>query len=138
MMIASTRVSTTISARTTQCSAASAFSAVDFFPRGGLRLPEPAFGGAIRVIENDSVSIALGYNHIFSPTVFNTLKLGYNVIKTNRKAPTETNYNKQIGVQGLPYDLPRVRAVQNLELPLARIGNRVADSYRLPGSPDKR
>lgn len=78
----------------------------DFFPSGGLRLPEPAFGGAIRVIENDSVSIALGYTHIFSPTVFNTLKLGYNVIKTNRKAPTETNYNKQIGVQGLPFDLP--------------------------------
>ena len=114
------------------------FQRSDFFPSGGLRLPEPAFGGAIRVIENDSVSIALGYNHIFSPTVFNTLKLGYNVIKTNRKAPTETNYNKQIGVQGLPLRPSWVRAVQNLELPLARNGNRVAYSYRLPGSPDKR
>ena len=77
-----------------------------FFPKGDLRLPDPAFGGRIRVVENDSVAFALGYNHIFSPNVFNTVKIGYNRIKTDRKAPTEENINQRIGVQGLPFDIP--------------------------------
>ncbi|MEK7754649.1 MAG: TonB-dependent receptor, partial [Acidobacteriota bacterium] len=69
----------------------------------GQNLPAPAFGGS--ALDNSSRSYAFSHTHIFSPTLFNGLRLGYNQLRTNRLSPTDTNLNKQIGLKGLPFDL---------------------------------
>jgi hypothetical protein len=71
----------------------------------GLNLPPPGFGGSAQALDNSSRSYAFSHTHIFSPAVFNGLRLGYNQLRTNRRSPTDTNLNKQIGLKGLPFDL---------------------------------
>jgi len=68
-------------------------------------LPPPAFGGGATALDNSSRSYAVSHTHIFSPTTFNTLRLGYNQLLTDRLSPVATNLNKQIGLEGLPFDL---------------------------------
>ncbi len=68
-------------------------------------LPAPAFGGNTSALDNASRSYALSHTHIFSPHLFTTLRLGYNQLMTDRIAPVDTNFNKQIGLKGLPFDL---------------------------------
>jgi hypothetical protein len=71
----------------------------------GQNLPEPAFGGSTSAIDNSSRSYAFSHTHIFGPTMFNTVRLGYNQFLTDRISPVDTNYNKEIGLKGLPFDL---------------------------------
>jgi hypothetical protein len=70
-----------------------------------LQMPAPAFGGSAAALENASRSYALNHTHIFTPALFNTLRLGYNQLLTNRISPVDVNYNQQIGLKGLPFQL---------------------------------
>ena len=72
------------------------------------QLPPPAFGGSASALENASRSYALNHTHIFTPTLFSTLRLGYNQLLTNRISPVDVNYNQQIGLKGLPFELAGV------------------------------
>jgi hypothetical protein len=68
-----------------------------------MTLPPPAFGGGgVNRIDNHSRSFAFSHTHLFSPTMFNTLRLGYNQLLTDRLAPTDEHLNRGIGLQGLP------------------------------------
>lgn len=71
----------------------------------GFTLPPPAFGGGANRIDNSSRSFAFSHTHIFSPTLFNTLKLGYNQLLTERLSPDNEHLNRQVGLKGLPFDL---------------------------------
>ncbi|MEK7406123.1 MAG: carboxypeptidase regulatory-like domain-containing protein [Acidobacteriota bacterium] len=73
---------------------------------GNLVLPPPAFGSSSQELNSTGRSLALSHTHIFSPALFHTTKLGWNQLLTDRLAPTSENYNRQIGLRGLPYDLP--------------------------------
>jgi len=70
----------------------------------GQNLPAPAFGGS-NLLDNSSRSYAFSHTHILGPTMFNTMRLGYNQLLTDRLSPADTNYNREIGLKGLPYDL---------------------------------
>jgi len=84
------------------------FSYLGYVHFGGPNLPPPAYGGGdvSTTARNSGRSFVLNHTHIFSPTLFNTLKLGYNRLLTRRTVPTDENLNKKIGLKGLPFDLP--------------------------------
>ena len=71
----------------------------------GQNLPRPAFGGGASALDNRSRSYAFSHTRIFSATMLNTLRLGYNQLLTDRISPDDTNYNSEIGLKGLPYEL---------------------------------
>ena len=84
------------------------FSYLEFTHYGGPPLPPPAYGGgdASTTWTNGGRSFVLNHTHIFTPALFNTLKLGYNRLISKRTAPTRENLNQRIGLKGLPLDLP--------------------------------
>lgn len=51
-----------------------------------------------------SVNAALSETHLFSPTLINEVRAGFNRIATNREQPYATSYNipAQLGIQGVP------------------------------------
>ena len=73
-----------------------------YIKKGDGQLPEPAWGGNDRstILENRNQAFVVSHTHIFTPTLFNTLKVGWNRFLTNRKPPTETDYNAQLGISG--------------------------------------
>jgi Carboxypeptidase regulatory-like domain/TonB dependent receptor len=84
------------------------FSYLGFTHFGGPNLPPPAYGGGdvATTARNGGRSFVLNHTHIFTPSLFNTLKLGYNRLLTQRTSPTDENLNKRIGLNGLPFDMP--------------------------------
>ncbi len=64
-------------------------------------LPPPAFDGAEMDFQHDGRNFVIGYNHIFTPTLINSLKVGWNRIYTDRQAPIDYNYNAQLGIPGV-------------------------------------
>ncbi len=89
------------------------FSYLEFRHLGGPNLPPPAFGGgdASTTWTNGGRSFVVNHTHVFNPTTFNTLKLGYNRLLTQRVAPTDENLNQRIGLKGLPLDLPGLAVI---------------------------
>ena len=73
-----------------------------FIHRSNGELPEPAFGGTDRstTYENRNQAFVISHTHIFTPTLFNNLKVGWNRFLTNRKPPTDVDYNAEVGIRG--------------------------------------
>jgi outer membrane receptor protein involved in Fe transport len=73
-------------------------------PEGNL--PAPAFGGGDPAFqENRPQSFVVSHGHIFSPTLFNTFKVGWNRLLTNRGSPLDRNMNAEIGLRGANEEL---------------------------------
>lgn len=74
----------------------------NFIGYGDGALPEPAWGGtdAASRNENNSISFTLSYQRIFTPNLFNTLKVGYNRLLTERSSPLDKPMNDEIGLKG--------------------------------------
>lgn len=73
-------------------------------------LPLPAVGGGLGGngvdFQHDGRNFVLAHNHIFSPSLINSLKLGWNRIFTDREAPVRENLNAAIGLKGVNTSLP--------------------------------
>lgn len=73
-------------------------------PESGL--PAPAFGGGDPAFnENLPQSFVISHGHIFSPTLYNTLKVNWNQLLTNRGSPLDRNMNQEIGLRGANEEL---------------------------------
>ncbi|MDX2181128.1 MAG: TonB-dependent receptor [Bryobacteraceae bacterium] len=72
----------------------------DINPEG--ELPAPAYGGseASTISLNTGKSVAGTYSHVFTPSLFNTFKLGWNSLDSIRSLPTGENLNALIGLRG--------------------------------------
>jgi outer membrane receptor protein involved in Fe transport len=70
-------------------------------------LPAPAFGGGDPAFnENRPQSFVVSHGHIFTPNLFNTLKVSWNRLLTNRGSPLDRNLNPEIGLKGANTELP--------------------------------
>ncbi|MBL8227952.1 MAG: carboxypeptidase regulatory-like domain-containing protein [Bryobacterales bacterium] len=77
------------------------FSYQNFFQIGSSNLPPPAFGGGDPVSnENRPQSFVISHGHVFSPTLYNTLKVGWNRLLTRRASPVDRPLNQEIGLKG--------------------------------------
>jgi len=82
------------------------FSYQNYFLQPEGNLPAPAFGGGDPAFnENRPQSFVISHGHIFTPNLFNTLKVGWNRLLTNRGSPLDRNYNREIGLQGANNEL---------------------------------
>ncbi len=74
----------------------------DFVQFGDGNLPSPAYGGGDEssTNTNKSLSFIVSYQRIFTPNVFNTLKIGFNRLLTERASPLDRPMNDEIGVRG--------------------------------------
>ena len=69
-------------------------------------LPPPAFGGGDPAFnENSPMSFVVSHGHIFTPSLFNTLKVAWNRLLTNRGSPLDRNLNPEIGLKGANTEL---------------------------------
>lgn len=78
------------------------FSYQDFLQTGDGTLPAPAWGGGDDSSSNSnkSLSLAVSYQRIFTPNLFNTLKIGYNRLLTERASPLDRPLNEEFGIHG--------------------------------------
>jgi hypothetical protein len=77
------------------------FSYQDFQQVGEGNLPPPAWGGGDPTTNsNKSLSFVASYQRIFTPNLFNTLKIGYNRLLTERLSPLDRPMNEEIGIRG--------------------------------------
>lgn len=74
-----------------------------------LTLPPPAFGGGAW-FKNSGYNTGLTWNRIFSPSLFSSLRLGWNFLRADRRNPAESipmgNLNKKYGVNGVDQAQP--------------------------------
>ncbi len=84
------------------------FSYQNFKRLGGGTLPPPAFGtdDSSTTNENRPRSLVVSYGRVFSPALFNTVKVGFNRLLTNRTPPIEENLNAAVGIRGVPWERP--------------------------------
>ncbi|MFN0105787.1 MAG: carboxypeptidase regulatory-like domain-containing protein [Bryobacteraceae bacterium] len=83
------------------------YSKQDYFLQPESNLPAPAFGGGDPAFNhNEPQSFVFSHGHIFTPNLFNTLKVSYNRLLTNRSSPLDRNMNTEIGLRGANNDLP--------------------------------
>lgn len=77
-------------------------SVQNYLAYGDGALPAPAWGGgdASSRNENNSISFVMSYQRVFTPSLFNTLKLGYNRLLTERSSPLDRPMNDDIGLKG--------------------------------------
>ena len=68
-------------------------------------LPAPAFNGDAAFNENRPQSFVISHGHIFTPNLFNTLKVSWNRLLTNRGSPLDRNLNPEIGLRGANTEL---------------------------------
>jgi hypothetical protein len=68
------------------------------------RFPGP--GGLNPDFHNTGVNMGLVWNHTFSSHLVTSSRVGYNFIGTSRTSPIETNFNRELGIQGVDHDLP--------------------------------
>lgn len=73
-----------------------------FLQTGEGTLPAPAWGGGDEssTNENNALSFVVSYQRIFTPNVFNTLKVGFNRLLTERASPVDQPLNQEIGLRG--------------------------------------
>ena len=69
-------------------------------------LPEPAFGGGASETTNDGTNMALVWNHIVSPALVTSTRLGWNRALTSILPPVSRNLNAQIGLNGVEQSEP--------------------------------
>lgn len=70
-------------------------------------LPAPAFGGGDPAFnENSPMSFVVSHGHIFTPALFNTFKVAWNRLLTERGSPLSRNLNPEIGLKGANTELP--------------------------------
>jgi len=65
-------------------------------------LPLPADGGTWSNIDVTARSYVGNWNAVLSPVMNNEFRMGYTTTDTVLDIPWETNYNAQLGVQGIP------------------------------------
>lgn len=83
------------------------YSQQDYLLQPESNLPAPAFGaGDPAFNRNEPLSGVLSHGHIFTPNLFNTLKVSYNRLLTNRGSPLDGNLNSEIGLRGANTVLP--------------------------------
>ncbi|MCX6602816.1 MAG: TonB-dependent receptor, partial [Acidobacteria bacterium] len=83
------------------------YSQQDYLLQPESNLPAPAFGaGDPAFNHNEPLSGVLSHGHIFTPNLFNTLKVSYNRLLTNRGSPLDRNLNSEIGLRGANSVLP--------------------------------
>ncbi|MDP2996768.1 MAG: TonB-dependent receptor [Bryobacterales bacterium] len=82
------------------------YSYQNYFLQPEGNLPAPAFGGGDPAFnENRPQSFVISHGHIFTPNLFNTLKVSWNRLLTNRGSPVDGNLNPQIGLKGANTEL---------------------------------
>ncbi|MCW5965227.1 MAG: TonB-dependent receptor [Bryobacterales bacterium] len=82
------------------------YSKQDSFLNPESWLPAPAFGGGDPAFQrNEPQSFVISHGHIFSPTLFNTLKVNWNQLLTFRNSPLDRNMNREIGLRGANEEL---------------------------------
>lgn len=73
-------------------------------------LPPPAFGGGANASDfgHNGRNVALGWNHIFTPTLIMSTKAGWNKIFTRREPSLEDNrnVNSELGLKGVNTVIP--------------------------------
>ncbi len=73
-------------------------------------LPAPAFGGGANASDfgHNGRNVALGWNHIFSPTLILSTKAGWNKIFTRRESSLgdDRNVNSELGLKGVNQVIP--------------------------------
>ena len=83
------------------------YSQQDYLLQPESNLPAPAFGGGDPAFNhNEPLSGVLSHGHIFTPNLFNTLKVSYTRLLTNRGSPLDRNLNSEIGLRGANTVLP--------------------------------
>jgi hypothetical protein len=68
-------------------------------------LPLPAAGGTWETVGLGSNSFSGNWNFTVSPSATNELRLGYSRMNSLIGVPDKTNYNQQLGIQGIPAGL---------------------------------
>ena len=94
------------------------FSYQNFLQTGQSALGEPAFGGGdgTSTNENRPQSFVISHGHIFGPSLFNTLKIGWNRLLTKRGSPASEPLNAFIGLKGADTTLPGYALFNNQRL----------------------
>jgi hypothetical protein len=64
-------------------------------------LPEPALGGNAQQFQHDGRNFVLAHNHVFTPTLLTSTRIGWNRIYTDRQAGIDYNYNADLGLTGV-------------------------------------
>lgn len=82
------------------------YSRQDYLLTPESNLPAPAFGGGDPALNrNEPQSFVVSHGHIFTPNLFNTLKVSWNRLLTNRSSPLDRNLNPEIGLKGANTEL---------------------------------
>lgn len=80
------------------------YSQQDSYVPSPLRFPSRQDGDGTE-FSHRGQNMALGWNHIFSPTLIANFKLGWNRIYTDRQAVAEANLNQELGLTGVNQSL---------------------------------
>ena len=80
-----------------------------------LTLPAPAFGGGASSFVNTGYNTGLTWNHIYSPSLFSSTRLGWNFLRADKSNPAEAvslgNLNQKYGIKGVDQAQPGGMAV---------------------------
>lgn len=84
------------------------YSYTNNFDSEGNLFPGPGYGGNVILADQPSDnpktawSVAGGYNRVFSASLANELRLGYNHVATDSTVPGKTSLYSQFGLKGVP------------------------------------
>ncbi len=80
------------------------YSQQDSYVPSPIRFPSKQDGDGTE-FSHRGQNMALGWNHIFTPTLITNIKLGWNRIYTNRQALADANLNQELGLTGVDQSL---------------------------------
>ena len=80
------------------------YSQQDSYVPSPIRFPSTQDGDGTE-FRHRGQNMALGWNHIFTPTLITNVKLGWNRIYTNRQALADKNLNQDLGLTGVNQSL---------------------------------
>lgn len=80
------------------------YSQQDSYVPSPVRFPSTQDGDGTE-FRHRGQNMALGFNHIFTPTLITNVKLGWNRIYTNRQALADKNLNQELGLTGVNQSL---------------------------------
>ena len=80
------------------------YSQQDSYVPSPIRFPSTQDGDGTE-FRHRGQNMALGFNHIFTPTLITNIKLGWNRIYTNRQALADKNLNQELGLTGVNQSL---------------------------------
>lgn len=69
-------------------------------------LPPPAWGGGGETYLTNGTNMGLVWNHIFTPRLVTSNRIGWNSVTTDRLAPIEENVNATVGLKGVDVTTP--------------------------------